>query len=288
MTSVAITGASGMLGRDLCQVFSDTNPRCLAKNDLDITSEDAIRQALDGVDVVINAAAYTAVDQAEVEVELAMAVNSTGPRLLASHCKDAGIRLIHLSTDYVFNGAAHEPYPEHTPPDPQSVYGRSKAAGERAVLEVWPEGSIIVRTAWLYGEHGSSFPRTMLALASERDTVSVVDDQVGQPTWTMDLAHQIRLLVDSDIRRGIFHGTNAGQTSWWDFARTIFRAAGYDDSRVLQTTSKDFVRPAPRPAWSVLGHDAWAKAGLPAPRPWEEAFDEAFDQFFRALVTAAR
>jgi dTDP-4-dehydrorhamnose reductase len=288
MTSVLITGASGMLGRDLCQVFADTSPRCLGKDALDITSPDDIRRALDGIDVVINAAAYTAVDQAEEDVDQAMAVNSTGPRLLASHCKDAGIRLIHVSTDYVFNGTAQEPYPEDTPTDPQSVYGRSKAAGEKAVLEVWPERSIIVRTAWLYGEHGSSFPRTMLALAAERDTLSVVDDQVGQPTWTMDLAHQIRLLVDSDSERGIFHGTNAGQTSWWDFARTIFRAAGYDESRVHKTTSKDFVRPAPRPAWSVLGHDAWAMAGLPAPRPWEEAFEEAFDRFFRPLVSPPR
>lgn len=276
MTRVVITGGGGMLGRDLARVFADSHPVVLDRSGLDITSERAVREALLPGDTVINAAAYTQVDRAEEELERAMAINGEGPRHLARVVKDLGGHLIHVSTDYVFDGTATTPYPEDAPRHPVSAYGRSKAAGEEAVLEVLPERSIIIRTAWLYGEHGASFPKTMLALAKTRETVSVVSDQVGQPTWTQDLALQIRRLVEAGVSSGIFHGTNSGQTSWWNFARTIFTCAGLDPERVLKTTSAEFVRPAPRPAWSVLGHHAWERVGIPPMRPWEEAFAEAY------------
>lgn len=276
MTRVVITGGGGMLGRDLAHVFADLNPVVLDRSQLDITDEQAVREALLPGDTVINAAAYTQVDRAEEEPDLAMAINANGPRHLAQALKDLGGTLIQVSTDYVFDGTATTPYPEDAPRRPVSAYGRSKAAGEEAVLAILPERSAIVRTAWLYGEHGNSFPRTMLALAKTRETVSVVSDQVGQPTWTGDLAVQIRRLVEAGVPSGIFHGTNTGQTSWWNFARTIFSHAGLDPERVLQTTSAEFVRPAPRPTWSVLGHDAWERAGIPPMRPWEEAFAEAY------------
>jgi dTDP-4-dehydrorhamnose reductase len=276
MTRVVITGGGGMLGRDLAHVFADLNPVVLDRSQLDITDEQAVREALFPGDTVINAAAYTQVDRAEEEPDLAMSINGQGPRHLAQALKDLGGTLIQVSTDYVFDGAATVPYAEDFPRHPVSAYGRSKAAGEEVVLEILPGRSIIVRTAWLYGEHGNSFPKTMLALANTRETVSVVSDQVGQPTWTQDLALQIRHLVEAGVSSGIFHGTNSGQTSWWNFARAIFAHAGLDPERVLETTSAEFVRPAPRPAWSVLGHDAWKRVGIPPMRPWEEAFAEAY------------
>lgn len=286
MTRVVITGASGMLGRDLCEAFADLSPTCLSRKDLDITDPGAVSEAVAGATWVINAAAYTAVDDAETHEDEAFRINADGPRNLAKVCRESGATLIHLSTDYVFDGTATEPYPEDAPRHPVSAYGRSKAAGEEAVLEAYPEGSVIVRTAWLYGKNGPSFPRTMLHLASTRDTVSVVDDQIGQPTWTGDLARQIRLLVDSDVRSGIFHGTNSGHTSWWNFARTVFDTAGLDTARVLPTTSADFVRPAPRPAWSVLGHDGWRAVGIAPMRSWEEAFRDAYPECFGDLEDA--
>ena len=284
MTTVLITGASGMLGRDLTTICQDLDVRALTRADLDITDPDQVANAVSGVDVVVNCAAYTKVDQAEQDIDEAMAANAVGPKVLATACKDSGARLIQLSTDYVFRGDATTPYLEDAPRDPVSVYGKSKAAGEEAVLATYPEGSVIIRTAWLYGEHGPSFPRTILTAAATRDTLNVVDDQVGQPTWTKDLARQIRLVIDKDIRSGIFHGTNSGQTSWWNFAKTIFDTAGLDPDRILPTTSAEFVRPAPRPAWSVLSHDAWATAGLPAMRSWEEAFAEAYPECFSDIV----
>lgn len=284
MKKVAIAGASGMLGRDLCEVFSDLTPRCWGHHDLDITDANQVSAAVAGMDVVVNAAAYTRVDQAEEEHTQAMAVNASGPQLLAEACREHGATLIHLSTDYVFRGDATTPYPEDAPRDPQSVYGKSKAGGEKALLDTYPEGSVIIRTAWLYGQHGPSFPRTILTAANTRETLNVVDDQVGQPTWTKDLARQIRLLVDRGITSGIFHGTNAGHTSWWNFARDVFAHAGLDPERIHPTTSAEFVRPAPRPAWSVLGHDNWATVGLPAMRRWEEALTDAFPECFSGIA----
>jgi dTDP-4-dehydrorhamnose reductase len=285
MTRILLTGAGGMLGQDLVAAFSDADLDARTREELDITDPEAVDQAVAGVDVVINAAAYTKVDDAETEKDLAFAINAEGPRNLARACKVHGARLIHVSTDYVFDGNAQAPYPEDTPRHPASVYGQSKAAGEEAIEAEYPEGSIIIRTAWLYGQHGPNFPRTMLRLAQSHDSVSVVTDQVGQPTWTKDLAGWIRLLVESDIRSGVFHGTNSGQTSWFEFAKEVYRLAGLDPERIQPTTSDEFPRPAPRPAWSVLGHEAWKNAGLPEPRDWRDALAEAFPICFEAELS---
>jgi len=280
MTRILLTGAGGMLGHDLVSVLRGRDVTAATRSELDITDATAVEQAVSGHDVIINAAAYTKVDDAETHRNEAFAVNAEGPRNLARSARAHGATLIQLSTDYVFDGTASEPYLEDTPLNPVSVYGQSKAEGERAVLSEHPEGTIIVRTAWLYGEHGPNFPATMLKLAHERETLSVVTDQIGQPTWTHDLARWIAALIDANIPRGIFHGTNSGHTSWYDFARAVFEEAGLDPERIQPTTSDAFVRPAPRPAWSVLGHDNWAAAGLPAPRPWREALTEAFPRCF--------
>ena len=285
MTRILLTGAGGMLGHDLVDTFSDADLDARTHGDLDITDDKAVARAVEGAGVVINAAAYTKVDDAETERDLAFAINAEGPRNLARACKTYGARLIHISTDYVFDGSAATPYPENTPRNPVSVYGESKAAGEEAIETEHPDGSIIIRTAWLYGQHRPNFPRTMLRLAQAHDSVKVVTDQVGQPTWTRDLAGWIRLLVNSDIQSGVFHGTNSGETSWFEFAREVYRLAGLDPQRIQPTTSDEFPRPAPRPAWSVLGHEAWGKAGLPEPRDWREALKKAFPICFEAELS---
>jgi dTDP-4-dehydrorhamnose reductase len=202
-------------------------------------------------------------------------VNAIGPRNLAIGAAAVGAKRVQISTDYVFDGTGSSPYPEDTEIDPVNAYGRTKAAGEQFVLTENPAGSYIVRTAWLYGAHGPNFGRTMLTLAAGRDTVSVVADQFGQPTWTVDLARQIVAMLDADAPAGIYHGTNAGQTNWFGFAKAVFASAGLDPDRVLPTDGSKFVRPAPRPAYSVLGHDAWAAAGLTPMRPWTEALADA-------------
>lgn len=275
MTRYLIAGAGGMLGHDLQLVLAGREVRALGRAELDITDAASVADAVHDVDVVINAAAHTAVDDAESHEDEAYAINATGAGLLAAAAADAGARFVQVSTDYVFRGDATTPYPEDAPLDPLGAYGRTKAAGERLVREAHP-GAHIVRTAWLYGEHGASFPRTMLRLASERETVSVVTDQLGQPTWTRDLASAIVALLDADAPAGTYHGTNSGQASWFELARATFELAGLDPERVLPTDSSAFVRPAPRPAYSVLGHDAWARVGLAEPRDWREALAEAF------------
>ncbi|MBG6058531.1 dTDP-4-dehydrorhamnose reductase [Cryobacterium sp. MP_M5] len=275
MTRYLIAGAYGMLGRDLQTALLGRDVTALDRDSLDITDLAAVLAAADGYDVIVNAAAYTRVDEAETQEDTAYAVNAVGARNLAAAAARHSARLVQVSTDYVFNGNATEPYREEAPLDPISAYGRTKAAGERFVLAENPAASYIVRTAWLYGEHGPNFPKTMLRLAGSHPTVGVVNDQFGQPTWTADLARQIVILLDSDAPAGIYHGTSSGETSWFDFAKAVFSDAGLDPARVTPTDSSQFIRPAPRPSYSVLGHDAWRAAGLSPIRDWREALAEA-------------
>ncbi|MBD8485053.1 dTDP-4-dehydrorhamnose reductase [Frigoribacterium sp. CFBP 8759] len=270
-----VTGARGMLGTDLLEALFGRDVTVLGRADLDVTDRDTVFAAVQGHDVVINAAAYTAVDAAETDEETALAVNGTAAGLLAEATASVGAKLVQVSTDYVFDGDAASPYAEDATIAPVSAYGRTKAEGEKLALAANPEGTFIVRTAWLYGAHGGNFAKTMVKLAGSHDTVKVVDDQLGQPTWTADLAAQIVALLDSDAPAGVYHGTNSGSTSWFEFARAVFDEAGLDPARVLPTDSSTFVRPAPRPSYSVLGHDAWARAGLTPMRPWREALAEA-------------
>jgi len=277
MTRYLIAGANGMLGRDLQRALAGRDVVALGRSDLDIVDEDAVRAAVAGVDVVVNAAAYTAVDAAESDEDAAFAVNATGAGNLAAAAAATGARMVQVSTDYVFRGDATTPYAEDAPIDPLGAYGRTKAAGERLVRERHP-GSHIVRTAWLYGADGPNFVTTMLRLAGERDTVQVVTDQSGQPTWSADLAARIVELLDRDVAPGVYHGTNSGEASWFELARAVFVGTGLDPERVLPTDAASFVRPAPRPAYSVLGHDGWRAAGLPAMRPWRDALAEALPE----------
>ncbi|MCS6554952.1 dTDP-4-dehydrorhamnose reductase [Curtobacterium flaccumfaciens] len=275
MTRYLITGAAGMLGQDLQAALAGRDVTALSRADLDITDPAAVDAAVAGHDVVINSAAYTKVDDAEDHEDDAHAVNATGPKLLAEAAVRHGAKLVTVSTDYVFDGNGTAPYAEDAPTDPINAYGRTKAAGEAFVRAIAPDTSYVVRTAWIYGAHGPNFAATMLRLAGSHDTVSVVTDQVGQPTWTGDLAARIVELVDGDAPAGIYHGTNAGQGSWFDFTQAIYRELGLDPERVLPTDSAAFVRPAPRPAYSVLGHDGWSRAGLGPMRDWRDALHAA-------------
>jgi dTDP-4-dehydrorhamnose reductase len=267
-----ITGAGGMLGRDLCAVLAaagDTDVVAATRADLDITDPAAVRAAVDGADVVVNAAAWTDVDGAETDEQTASQINGYAVRNLA---ETAGKRLIQVSTDYVFDGTAREPYAEEAPPAPINAYGRGKAIGEQAALAA---GGFVVRTAWLYGEHGPNFVRTMLRLAGSRETVDVVDDQQGPPTWSYALAGQIVALARSGAGPGVYHGTATGSTTWFGLARAAFEEAGLDPDRVRPTTSDKFVRPARRPSYSVLGHSRWAGTGVDPLPDWRTMLAEA-------------
>ena len=201
-------------------------------------------------------------------------MNALGPRHLAQTAAELGLGLIHVSTDYVFAGDATAPYEIDAPTDPRSVYGASKLAGERAVLEELPQAHV-VRTAWVWGPVGSNFVKTMIRLQADRPTVSVVSDQHGAPTYAPDLARGLLRLADADVTGGVLHATNSGVTTWFDFARAVFTEIGADPERVHPTTSAAFARPAPRPAYSVLSTAAWAAAGLPELRPWRTALTAA-------------
>lgn len=280
MSRWLVVGASGMLGHDLMAVVADAGHDVVGLDlpEIDITQPESVRAALAAADpqVVVNAAAYTAVDAAESNEATALKVNGHGPAILAAEVAGCPqTRLIQVSTDYVFDGTATTPWDEDAAPHPLSAYGRTKLAGELAVVQALPDRYLIVRTAWLYGVHGQNFVRTMLALEQSRPTVSVVDDQWGQPTWSRDLARQIVALADVQPPAGRYHATSSGQTTWFGFAREIFRLIGADPSRVHPTTTAQFPRPAPRPAYSVLGHGKWASLGLPPIRDWREALAEA-------------
>jgi dTDP-4-dehydrorhamnose reductase len=261
-----VTGAGGMLGQDMVTCLErDGEPvLALTRADLDITDRAAVTAAFLGCrpDIVVNCAAWTAVDEAEAHEDEAFGVNGRGARLVAAACAGSGARLIHISTDYVFAGDARRPYTEHDRCGPRTAYGRTKLAGERAVTELLPGSGYIVRTAWLYGAHGPNFVRTMIGLERRREMVDVVDDQHGQPTWTMDVAGQVIALGRSRAPAGVYHATSSGETTWFGFAREIFRLLGADAARVRPVTSGAYPRPAPRPAYSVLGHGAWANAGI--------------------------
>lgn len=275
-----VTGSRGQLGTDLQAVLAGTDAEVLAVDvdELDITDSTAVSTAVADFapDVVVNAAAFTAVDAAEQNEDLAYRINATGPANLAVALARSGGRLVHVSTDYVFAGDATIPYEVTDTPDPRSAYGRTKLAGELAVRELLPDTSHVVRTAWVYGATGANFVKTMARLERERETVSVVDDQRGSPTWSADLARALVELANSTAPAGILHCTGSGDTTWFGFTRAIFEELGADPGRVQPTTTDAFPRPAPRPAYSVLSDAAWCAAGLTPMPHWRDALHTAF------------
>jgi dTDP-4-dehydrorhamnose reductase len=275
MSRWLVTGAGGMLGRELLDVLAGEDVVAATRSELDVCDAAAVAVAVKGVDIVLNAAAYTNVDGAETDESAAFAANAEGPANLAYAAREAGARLITVSTDYVFAGDAIAPYAEDDPTAPATAYGRTKLAGELAVRREYPEGSFVVRTAWLYGRYGANFVATMLRLEAERPTLEVVNDQRGQPTWARDLAIRLVGLGRTEAAPGIYHLTGAGEATWFDLARAVFAGVGADPERVQPTTTDRFSRPAPRPAYSVLSDARWRAARLEPMLPWRDSLTAA-------------
>ncbi len=274
LMKVLVTGSAGQLGVDVASRLDATHlVTPLSRGQLDISDLTAVRDAMDAIrpEVVVNCAAWTAVDECEADPERAFLINASGPGNLCDAARTSGARIIHVSTDFVFDGTKATPYHECDTPNPLSVYGRSKLAGEQAF---GPEDTI-VRTSWIVGPNGRNMLKTILSLLDGGDTLRFVDDQRGCPTFTGDLARAICWFVDDHLP-GLFHVTNSGPVTWYEFARTVASTAGWDAERVqpICTTDLDPPRPAPRPANSVLENRALATAGLTSMRDHREALGE--------------
>ena len=258
MLNILITGARGQLGSSLRQLGSVSPNNYLATDvaELDITDAGAVLRAVreQGIDVIVNCAAYTDVERAEDDEPTAELLNHKAAGNLAAAAKATGATLFHVSTDYVFDGTAHTPYTEDGTPSPLGAYGRTKLAGERAVMASGCR-YLIFRTAWLYSEYGNNFLKTMLRLTSERDTLQVVFDQIGTPTYAGDLALALFSIIESERyagNEGVYHFTDEGVCSWYDFATEIAAAAGHDKCRIIPCHTSEFPTKATRPAYSVL------------------------------------
>ncbi|OBI20780.1 MULTISPECIES: dTDP-4-dehydrorhamnose reductase [unclassified Mycobacterium] len=286
---IVIAGAGGQLGGFLRSLAAgkDRDVLALTSSQWDITDPAAAERVVQRGDVVINCAAYTDVDGAESDEAGAYAVNATGPENIARACARAGARFIHVSTDYVFDGdfggAPPHPYEPSDQPAPQSVYGRSKLAGEEAVLAALPE-AVIVRTAWVYtGGDGKDFVAVMRRLAAGDGPVRVVDDQVGSPTYVGDLAAALLQVADDHVPGPILHAANEGAVSRFEQTRAIFSECGADPARVQPVSTAEFPRPAPRPSYSALSGRESAAAGLRPLRPWRAALVAALAAADRPL-----
>lgn len=271
-------GAKGMLGRDLMKKFQLSFPGDEVLgwdiDEIDIRREQDTVTKIERVrpEVVINLAAYTDVDGCESNEQEAFAVNADGMKHIALGVRRCGARVVYLSTDYVFDGRKKEPYHEDDPPNPISVYGRSKWKGEQYVLDLAGDG-VIIRTQWLYGRHGKNFVSAILRQAREKKTLSIVNDQIGSPTYTIDLSRAISRLVRKRAA-GIFHVTNSGSCSWYDFGQAILKLSGIEGVEVLPITSDQLARKAPRPPYSVLNTDRFTRETGESLRPWAEALKD--------------
>lgn len=274
--SIFVVGSTGQLGHELvrpyetCAVQTAVLVQGADLPELDITNAGAVTAILERIRprTVINAAAYTNVDGCETHADLAYAVNAVGPANLARACHAVGAKLIHVSTDYVFDGRKRTPYEPEDPPNPRSVYGKSKAEGETRIRDTLAD-HLIVRTSWLFGLHGKNFVKTILSLAAEKPELQVVVDQVGRPTYAADLAFVLLSLAQSDLT-GTYHFANEGSCSWNQFATEIVRQAGLI-TPVRPMSTGDLTRLAPRPAWSVLDTQKLTDHTGIRPRPWQAA-----------------
>lgn len=275
---VLLTGAGGQLGLDVSAAATrlDVDLVALSRVELDITDAAQVQSAVESVrpDVILHAGAYTAVDDCETQPELAHAVNGRGTEHVVAAAEQHGSRVLYVSTDYVFDGTKPNAYLEHDEPNPASVYGASKLAGERAVNALGSRG-LVVRTSWVCGVHGSNMVKTILRAAENHPTLTFVDDQIGKPTFTGDLA-SVLLRLALDHHDGIMHVTNEGAVSWFEFCREVLGAAGLDAARVSPCSTDELQppRPAPRPANSVLANTRFADLGLPLLRDFRQPLAE--------------
>lgn len=273
---ILITGANGLLGHELSSLLKDHTLILLSHSQLDISDSESVNKQIDSSspDIIINSVAYTQVDACETNYDLAFQSNAIGPKNLAIKCKQLGIPLIHISTDYVFEGneKKNSPLVENDKLGPKTVYGKTKLEGEKMVQENC-EKYFILRTAWLYGE-GKNFVKTMLSLSKKNKELKVVNDQIGSPTYAKDLAKAIKEIIEKKSDKyGIYHVTNKGEVSWYEFAKKIFEIKNIE-IKVNPCTSEEFPRPAPRPHYSVLSNQKWIDAGFTPMRDYEEALNE--------------
>lgn len=271
---VLITGSNGMLGHDLIDVLDGKHELIkTTSKSLDITDEDKVKEYIvnENPDIVINSAAYTDVDGCETNEEMAYKVNGEGVKNLALACKVVDCPLVHISTDYVFNGENSKPWMEDDEVGPISIYGKSKLQGEEAIESILDK-FFIIRTSWLYGINGGNFPKTMLELAKTHDTLTVVTDEIGTPTYTLDLAQAIAELIETEYY-GIYHITNSDYCSWFDFAKYIFEVKNINVN-VVPVTAEEFARPASRPHYSVLNNSNWVNNGFKPLRSYKEAIKD--------------
>jgi dTDP-4-dehydrorhamnose reductase len=273
---IVVTGSNGQLGTELMALVASQSHHEVLGLDLpdhDLTDRDHVLGVLTSwePDAVIHAAAFTAVDLCEEQVELAYTVNCAATRFVADGARRVGAHVVYVSTDYVFDGTKATPYVEWDQPNPQSVYGRTKLGGESEIDPGWT----VARTSWVCGYHGDNMVKTLLRLAGERETLSFVDDQVGHPTFAGDLAAMLAKLAVERVP-GVFHTTNQGTVSWYGFAQAVFAAAGHDPGRItpISTAGLDPPRPAPRPANSVLDNLAWRLHGFTPSRDFHEPLAE--------------
>jgi dTDP-4-dehydrorhamnose reductase len=283
-----ITGANGQLGRSIVEQLNslEIENYPLIRSDLDVTNRDQIKNIFSRLkpDVVINTAAWTDVEGAESWPDEARSINSDAPAYLAKASKLIGAKFIHISTDYVFSGDSVKPWAESDLPEPNSIYGKSKAAGEANVLFEYPESSYIVRTAWLYSRFGNNFVKKIAhkALNSEQG-LKVVNDQIGQPTCATELSQQIIEMIRVDAVPGIYHGTSSGQASWFDLAQEIFSLLGKDRSMLAPIKTVELNQKVIRPKYSVLGHENWQLAGLKPMKHWKKALEKALPSIEDAI-----
>lgn len=272
---VVVTGANGQLGREMTELLllQGHDVYGFGREELDVADAGQAGRLIVSIrpDVIVHAAAYTKVDQAETDVDAALRINGEGTLNMAVIADMVNAKLVYVSTDYVFNGQGEMPYDESEPTDPVNVYGRSKLAGEEAVKQHCSR-FFVVRTSWVYGRHGGNFVKTMLQLSETRDTLGVVADQIGCPTYTKDLAACIAALIQTE-KYGTYHVSNSGSCSWHAFAEAIFELSGRDVT-VNPLTTAEFPRPAKRPAYSVFAHRALAENGFAPMRHWKDALAE--------------
>jgi dTDP-4-dehydrorhamnose reductase len=278
MKRILVIGSKGMLGRDLVEVLRSSlrSDKVFGWDidEIDITEENKTVSKIESLqpEIVINVAAYTDVDGCEVHEEKAFAINAEGMRHVALGAGRCGGKVVYLSTDYIFDGKKGKPYFEDDPPHPLNVYGRSKLKGEQYVQEL-AKDALVVRTQWLYGKYGNNFVASILRQAKEKEVLSVVDDQVGSPTYTVDLSKAISLLVQREAR-GIFHVANSNFCTWYDYAQRILALSGVRGVKVLPISSKELSRPAPRPSYSVLDTQKLKREAGMTLRPWFEALKD--------------
>lgn len=282
-----ITGGSGQLAKSLVNLLNQREIPHIAwsRADLDISDLTAINKIKESkISVLINCAAWTDVDGAEDETKKALLVNKLGAENVALAARELEIPLIHISTDYVFSGNGQRPWKVNDDTVPTTQYGMTKLMGEEAIRDIWPDEGIILRTAWLYGPYGKNFAKTILRkILSTKDPIRVVNDQLGQPTSTIELAKQVLRCIDLKCPPGTYHATNSGEASWWEFASELANLCGVDGNRIQAVTSKEFASKAKRPNYSVLDLSDWDRLGIESMQDWRGALVEAFPEIRKAV-----